>query len=85
MKAALTKPRIIIAEVEASRTAAATGLLIVKVPLGNVPSTFSILPNEITISVRKLMPSQWRQSPTALLIVELPRPGLVLEWVLSYR
>ena len=84
MKAALTKPRIIIAEVEASRTAAATGLLIVKVPLGNVPSTFSILPNEITISVRKLMPSQW-QSPTALLIVELPRPGLVLEWVLSYR
>jgi hypothetical protein len=44
MKAALPKPRVIIAQVEiaqveASGTAAATGLLIVKVPLGNVPST----------------------------------------------
>lgn len=31
------------------------------------------------------MPSQWRQSPTALLIVELSLPGLVLGRVLSPR
>jgi len=31
------------------------------------------------------MPSQWRQSPTALLIVEKSPPGLLLGRVLSHR